>query len=107
VNHIAIAVPDVAAAKEWYCSILGFRALKPEPRLTDRSAAPSAPIFKIYDNKLMKVKICFLVGGNGVGIELFEFMDPPMSEQAGFNYTRGGYFHMGELDCLAVLVRES
>jgi catechol 2,3-dioxygenase-like lactoylglutathione lyase family enzyme len=98
VNHIAIAVPDSAAAQKWYCEVFGFRALKPEPRLTDRAETPAGPIFKIYGDELMKVKTVFLTGGNGVGVELFEFIDPPISEPAGFNYTRGGYFHMGITD---------
>jgi len=98
VNHIAIAVPDAAAAQKWYTEVLGFRSLKPAPRLTDRSATPGGPIFKIYGDKLNKVKTVFLVGGNGIGVELFEFIDPPLSEKAGFDYTKGGYFHMGITD---------
>ena len=58
---------------------------------------PNGPIFKIYGNKLMKVKTAFLVGGNGVGVELFEFIDPPLSTKANFDYTKGGFFHMGKL----------
>jgi catechol 2,3-dioxygenase-like lactoylglutathione lyase family enzyme len=98
VNHIAIAVPDVEAAVKWYTEILGFRKLRQTPRYSDRNITPDASIFKIYGEKLQKLKIAFLTSGNGVGIELFEFVDPPMEHPATFDYTRGGVFHI----CLTV-----
>jgi hypothetical protein len=36
--------------------------------------------------------------GNGIGIEFFEFIDPPMSQPATFDYTRGGVFHIAITD---------
>ncbi|KAK4945649.1 hypothetical protein LTR10_015268 [Elasticomyces elasticus] len=98
VNHIAISVPDVEAAVKWYTEILGFRKLRQCPRLTERSKTPNASIFDIYGDELQTLKIAFLVTGNGVGIELFEFIKPSMTKPASFEYTRGGVFHI----CLTV-----
>lgn len=71
--------------------------------MTDRSADGSdSPIFKIYGNKLNKVKVAWLSTGNSVGFEIFEFIDPPTktSEETNKNWTleeqyqRGGFFHI-------------
>jgi hypothetical protein len=44
------------------------------------------------------VKVAFLTTGNSVGFELFQFIDPPMSVPASFDYTRGGVFHLAVTD---------
>jgi hypothetical protein len=36
--------------------------------------------------------------GNGIGIEFFEFVDPPMSQPETLNYTRRGGFHVAVTD---------
>lgn len=94
VNHIAIAVPDCDAAVEFYTTIFGFRRLRRNPRIIDRSVVAKASIFDIYGDTLQKVKVAFLSAGNGVGIELFEFQEPRMREPASFDYRRGGFFHI-------------
>jgi catechol 2,3-dioxygenase-like lactoylglutathione lyase family enzyme len=83
---------------EWYTEIFGFRKLRQSVRLTDRNITPDANIFKIYGEQLQIMKIAFLTSANGVGIELFEFVDPLMKHPATFDYTRGGVFHI----CLTV-----
>lgn len=88
---------------KWYTEILGFRKLRQSVRLTDRKITPNASIFNIYGEQLQAVKIAFLASANGVGIELFEFVDPPFTKPADFDYTRGGVFHI----CLTVSDPES
>ena len=103
VNHIAIAVESVDKASEWYGKHLGFRRIRND-RTTDRCCdSPDSPIFRIYGDKLNKVKVAWLSTGNGVGFEIFEFIDPPTKSAAEINkdwslenqYQRGGYFHLG------------
>jgi catechol 2,3-dioxygenase-like lactoylglutathione lyase family enzyme len=97
INHIALHVPDLEAAVTWYTTIFGFTPLR-TPICCDRSISPDAPIFRVYDSKLHKVKLAFLSTGNGIGFELFQFIDPPMSIPAAFDYTRGGVFHVAVTD---------
>ncbi|KAF2660285.1 Glyoxalase/Bleomycin resistance protein/Dihydroxybiphenyl dioxygenase [Lophiostoma macrostomum CBS 122681] len=97
-NHIALHVPDLEAAVDWYTKLFGFRRLRSAPVCCDRSTDPCAPIFRVYDSKLHKVKLAFLSTGSGIGFELFQFIDPPMSEPASFDYTRGGVFHVAVTD---------
>lgn len=63
--------------------------------MTDRKDMPEAPIFKIYDSKLHKVKVAWLGCGNSVGFEVFEFIDPPHTPKPDFEYNRSGFFHIG------------
>lgn len=98
VNHVGIAVPDCEAAVEWYTTVLGFRKLIEKVTIIDRAVTPSATIFRIYPGPCNKLKMAALTSGNGIGIELFEFLDPKMKHPAEFDYTRGGFFHLAITD---------
>lgn len=87
-------MPDVDAAVQWYTEVLGFRKLRQTVRVTDRSVTPNANMFKIYGERLQKVKVAYLAAANGVGIEVFEFVDPPIERPASFDYASGGVFHI-------------
>ena len=102
-NHIGVAVDSVEKAAEFYSKHFGFRRIR-DDRMTDRSVDGSDhPIFRIYGDKLHKVKVAWLTTGNGVGFEIFEFIDPPTKSAKELNdnwsleeqYQRGGYFHIG------------
>lgn len=54
------------------------------------------PISEIYGPHLRRMKIAFLDFGDGVGLELFEFLDPPYRKpDDSFDYAKGGFFHVG------------
>ena len=102
INHIGIAVDSVDKAAEFYGKHFGFRRIRND-RTTDRSVdGTEAPIFKIYGKKLNKVKVAWLSSGNGVGFEIFEFLDPPVKSATQLKdnwsleeqYQRGGVFHV-------------
>ncbi|EXJ77938.1 hypothetical protein A1O3_09097 [Capronia epimyces CBS 606.96] len=93
-NHIGVAVPDCEAAVAWYTAVMGFRQLGTTIRTIDRSKTPDSVIFQIYDSRLQVVKLAMLTTANSVGFELFEFVEPKMSQPAAFDYTRGGVFHV-------------
>jgi catechol 2,3-dioxygenase-like lactoylglutathione lyase family enzyme len=93
------AVPDCEAAAEFYTGLFGFRKLHTSPYIImDREKDPNDTIFRIYGDKLQKVKIIFLTTGNGIGLELFEFIEPSMEQAAAWNFTRGGVFHVAFTD---------
>jgi hypothetical protein len=63
--------------------------------MTARNEAPDAPIFKIYGDSLKQVKVAWLSAGNGVGFEVFEFVEPKtVIPKEDFEYTRAGFFHI-------------
>ena len=90
---MAISVPDLEAACNWYEEIFGFKRIRSD-RMTIRAEDPEGAMFKIYDGKLQKVNIAWLSAGNGVAFEVFQFIDPPFVKPNEFDYTRGGFFHI-------------
>ncbi|KAK3669290.1 hypothetical protein LTR78_010828 [Recurvomyces mirabilis] len=94
INHIAVSVPDVAKAVDWYKDIFGFQLIGNTIHHVKRSDTPDAAIFFIYPSSLNEVKIAYMSTGNGVGFELFEFLDPKSyTAENTFEYHRGGFFH--------------
>lgn len=98
-NHVALSVPSVEAAAEWYHGNFGFIRLRDDV-LFSRLADPDNMIFHsmfesgpgihqltialtvsgfclVYPPPLNVVKVAYLVTGDGTGFELFEFIDPP------------------------------
>ena len=99
-NHVALSVPDLDAACKFYQSVFGFRKIRSD-KVHDRKVSPRGPIFRIYGETLKEVKVAYLSSGNGVGFELFQFVDPPyqppesLASSMPLNYTRGGFYHVG------------
>ena len=87
-------MPDCEAAVKWYTMVMGFRKLRETIRIIDRSKTPDSVIFKIYDDRLQSLKVAMLTTANSVGFEIFEFVEPKMTQPAAFDYTRGGVFHV-------------
>ena len=76
-----------------YQEVFGFRRIRSD-NSPDRAEVPDGPIFKIYPKELNKVKIAWLSCGNGVGLEVFEFLDPPFKKPKPFDFASGGFFHI-------------
>lgn len=92
---MAVSVPDIEAATRWYSSILNFQLVGDRIFHIKRSTTPSAPIFAIYGESLHEVKLAYMATGNGVGFELFQFIDPPFRPKSlDFEYNHGGFFHI-------------
>lgn len=90
--------------------MLGWRQIRSNT-LSDSNVDPDGVIFKIYGESLKKVKMAYLSTGNGVGIEIFEFLEPAYKKPGTFDYTRGGFFHIAitvaDPDALAEKVIEN
>jgi catechol 2,3-dioxygenase-like lactoylglutathione lyase family enzyme len=85
---------------DWYTKHFGFRRTRDHMTMDRKDYDGPGSIFKMYGDKLHKVRIAWLETGNGVGFELFQFIDPEIqqkdNEAREFHgeYLRGGYFHM-------------
>lgn len=97
-THVGLVVADIDAAVAWYTSVLGFVALAPPVVLAaDTHAGRVAAA--IYGERFRRCKQAQLMAGNGVGVELFEFIDPPTQAGDGeFEYWRAGLFHICVVD---------
>lgn len=90
-----MSVPDIEAATRWYADILGFELIGNQIKHIKRSQTPSAPIFGIFGESLNEVKLAWMTTGNGVGFELFQFVDPAFKKNdVSFEYNRSGFFHV-------------
>ena len=97
-THVGLVVPDIHAAVEWYCSVLGFVALAP-PVLLAADSHAGRVASAIYGERFGSCKQAQLMAGNGVGLELFEFVAPATEPRGGeFEYWRGGLFHICVVD---------
>ncbi|OAG35134.1 hypothetical protein AYO21_10701 [Fonsecaea monophora] len=99
-NHIAISVSDGEAAVKWYKEVLGLREIVPLQTVSASGPDRGPTLRQIYGPGLEEMKLAILSTGNGVGIEIFEFTNPPYkgpSEPVKFGpdvYARGAFFHV-------------
>lgn len=79
VNHVGLTVPDVFAAIDWYGDVFGFRCIM-GPRVIE--AAAHAEAASVFGNTFGRAWQAHLITGNCVGIELFQFVDPPTRDRS-------------------------
>ncbi|KAH8654231.1 glyoxalase/bleomycin resistance protein/dioxygenase [Ilyonectria robusta] len=94
INHVGVSVNDIEAVTKWYTEVMGFKVHANKIKHIRRSEDPNNGIFKIYPSSLQEVKLAFMATGNGVGFEVFEFLDPVYQRVEEFEYNRGGFFHL-------------
>ena len=92
-NHIAIGVSDIEAAIRWYEEVLGFRAFAGPFELA-READETGRIGNVLGPRFGRVRIAHLATGSGVGLELFEVIDPPHERrEESIEFWKSGTFH--------------
>jgi glyoxalase/bleomycin resistance protein/dioxygenase superfamily protein len=77
VNHIGLTVPDIFAAIDWYRDVLGFEHIM-GPRVLEAASAATAETSSILGPRFRRAYQAHLLAGNGIGLELFQFVDPPV-----------------------------
>ena len=98
IAHVGLVVADIHAAVEWYASVLGFTVIVGPVRLSSDSHAGRVAA-AIYGEHFRECNQAQLGAGNGVALELFEFVDPPTERRSGeFEYWRAGFFHLCVVD---------
>jgi catechol 2,3-dioxygenase-like lactoylglutathione lyase family enzyme len=86
ITHVGIAVPELERTRRWYGEVLGFESLGEATRIRENEGHAGVVAADVLGPGFGSFSQCQLLGANGVGLELFEFEDPP----AG----RRGIFHM-------------
>lgn len=93
-NHVGITVPDIEQALRWYQEVLGCVHVM-GPRRLDVAAAETPEVAGILGPRFRKALQAHLVTANGVGLELFQFIDPPVQAPAeNMSYWTTGYWHL-------------
>lgn len=99
VSHIGLSVPDIEKAVEWYSTVLGFSVIM-GPTRNDGDDTHIGRLNKgVFGSSFRKSMVAHLTSANGVGLELFQFIDPPYEKPANnFEYCRAGVFHFAICD---------
>lgn len=117
-NHVAISVTDIQKAKVWYRDVMEMTILAEPFEISvvlnkkDQGSHLSNIVKEIFGQKLQKFLICHLISSNGVGIELFQFIEPRAKKRKDtFEYWKTGFFHIAltepEIDALAQKIASS
>lgn len=93
---------SIENAAAWYGKHFGFRRIRKDAQIDRIADGKDHPMFRIYGNDLNTVRLAWLSAGNGIGFEIFEFVDPPVksAEELRREFTlqgqcqRGGVFHI-------------
>lgn len=92
-NHIGVSVPNVEDAVKWYRDVLGFRLIS-GPNDIESAAGAESQAQNVLGSDFRKMRMAHLVTSNGIGVELFEIIDPPHQPASDrVEYNRGGIFH--------------
>lgn len=93
-NHVGTVVPDLEAAIAWYGEVMGF-ALVAGPFDLKPDGANGAQVLNVLGPSLKHLRLAHLSSGNGVGLELFQPVDPPYEKpDREVEFWRGGFFHI-------------
>ncbi len=93
-NHIGISVPDIGKAVAWYRDILGF-SLVSGPYEIDHSTLGGEQAVNVLGFDFRRMRMAHMAAANGVGIELFQLIDPPYQAPGErVEYWKGGIFHL-------------
>jgi catechol 2,3-dioxygenase-like lactoylglutathione lyase family enzyme len=98
-SHIGLSVPDIESAVEWYRDVLGCTVLI-GPTQNDGDNSDLGVLNRgVFGEMFRKSKVAHLVTSNGIGIEIFQFIEPEYQKpENNFEYWRGGTFHFCVVD---------
>ncbi|CAF1089881.1 unnamed protein product [Adineta steineri] len=86
----------------WYHDVLGFTVISTATDIiVNNSTSMGILLGQMYGREMKHVKMGHMTGGNGIGLEFFQFIDPPTQRpnittntNEQFEYTRAGFFHI-------------
>jgi catechol 2,3-dioxygenase-like lactoylglutathione lyase family enzyme len=95
VNHVGVTVSDIDAAVEWYKKVFGLE-LMAGPMDCSLHTIGAERRLDVFGEQWGAMKLAHLMTSNGAGIELFQFLEPPVeSLEDNFTYWRVGPHHVG------------
>ncbi len=97
-DHVGISVPDIDAAVAWYRDVLGCYVLMEPIEAVGDDSHFGQICRDIFGEAFGSMKMAHLATADGVGIELFQFIDPANEQPEPFTYWRTGIFHIAITD---------
>lgn len=94
-NHVGVSVPDIDAAIDWYKRVFGFVLIAEPAEVRPDGSHFGNLSSNICGKRYGGMKIAHMVTGDGVGFELFEFLEPrPERREDTMEYWKNGFFHI-------------
>ena len=94
-NHIGISIPDLDAAIAWYHDVLGFDLVSGPFDVHFEPSGTGEQARDVLGRDFKSMRMAHLATPNGIGIELFQLIDPPHEPKRDtVEYWRGGIFHL-------------
>src|SRR6266436_2228064 len=76
-GHIGVGVANIDAAVDWYSTVFGFKVLRPPFETAAAGGSSGEQAHDVLGADFRRMRQAFLVSGDGIGIELFQLVDPP------------------------------
>jgi predicted enzyme related to lactoylglutathione lyase len=89
-NHVGVTVGDIDAAVTFYVDVLGLELLD-GPMLCTTTTPGAERRADVFGERWGAMKLAHLLTSNNAGVELFQFIDPPVERREN-NFT---YWHTG------------
>ena len=94
-NHVGVSVPDIDAAIDWYSRLFGFVLIAEPAEVRPDGSHFGNLSSDICGERYGGMKIAHMVTADGVGFELFEFLEPkPEPREDTMEYWKHGVFHI-------------
>jgi catechol 2,3-dioxygenase-like lactoylglutathione lyase family enzyme len=95
-NHVGVGVIDLEQAIKWYHAVFGFTLLRgPFEVRTDDGSYSGRQAADVLGNRLRHMRMAHMSTSNGVGIELFQLLDPPHEKRSpSLEFWKNGFFHI-------------
>jgi catechol 2,3-dioxygenase-like lactoylglutathione lyase family enzyme len=82
-GHVALAVRDIDKSAEWYRRTLGAAAVSPIYDVVSDSSPLGRVATALFGANIRRLRILQLATSDGVGIELFQLVDPAPVNRVG------------------------
>ncbi|MGH2944896.1 MAG: VOC family protein [Solirubrobacteraceae bacterium] len=97
--HVGITVPDLDLAVRWYSHVIGFDVMVPAHSIVRDEGHPGRVAADVLGPEFGALRQAHLVGANGAGLELFEFVEPPVGRlESSRPYWSTGPWHVCIVD---------
>ncbi len=94
-NHVGVSVPDIDEAITWYQKIFGLVLIAGPAEVRPDGSHFGDLSSDICGERYGGMRIAHMVTADGVGFELFEFLEPKPERRADtMEYWKNGFFHV-------------
>ena len=99
INHVAISVPDLKEAVNWYTEVCGFTVVKQATEFVADDSLKGKAVKDIHGPSLKKMRMAWLSSADQVGSKIIEYVEPKEERRPdNFDYWKSGIIHICTTD---------